>query len=112
MEVLAKETDWLPTDSENLAAFLETATGKRLIPALVQGMPSLLAGGDVNAILIRSGEVKAFQSVVESIVLLAHPPAPLAPPNTEYPRLEDDKAWNDGQSLASETAPKKTPETK
>jgi len=111
MEVIARESEWLPTDADNLAAFLETATGRRLIPSLVQGMPVLLAGGEINAILIRSGEVRAFQSVIESLLLLAHPAAPPAPAVNEYPRLEDDAAWSDGQKL-SKPEEQTTPEQK
>jgi len=102
MEILAKESEWLATDAERWAAFLETETGKRLLPNLAQNMPSLLAGGDVNAILIRSGEVKAYQGVIEALILLAHPPAPPAPSVSEYPAPENDAAWNDGQRLSPE----------
>jgi hypothetical protein len=58
-----------------------------------------MAGGDINAILIRSGEVRAFQMVIETIFTLAHPPTPMEQPANAYPALEDDKAWKDGQTL-------------
>jgi hypothetical protein len=105
MEILARSDDWTPNDSDNLAKFLETDTGKRLIPNLVQHCPALLDKGETNAILIRNGEVRAWNGMIESLFVLAHPPAPTAAPNaTEYPALEDDKAWNDGQKLeASKT---------
>jgi hypothetical protein len=109
MEILANESDWLHTDAENWAAFLGTETGKRLIPELVKGFPALLEGGDINAILIRSGEVRAAQKLVESLVLLAHPSAPAPKGASEYPPLEDDAAWNDGQKIA---APETETETK
>jgi hypothetical protein len=99
MEILANVGDWTHTDELALAAFLETATGRRLIPALVSTSPGLLAGGDINAILIRSGEVMAFQKVLETILTLAHPPARVLEPANAYPALEDDTAWNDGQTL-------------
>jgi hypothetical protein len=100
MEVLASESDWLPTDEENLARFLDTDTGKRLVPKLVAGMPSLLAGGETNAILIRCGEVRAYQTFMETLVILAHPPqASVISGKTEYPPLEHDAAWDDGQKL-------------
>lgn len=106
MEIPARVTDWLPTDEENLAKFLETETGKRLIPRLVSDMPLLLAGGDTNSILIRSGEVRAYQAFMETLVTLAHPAAVEASVNiTEYPPLHDDRAWADGQKLEPTTPP-------
>lgn len=106
MEVLAKQSEWLATDEERLAAFLDSETGKRFLPRLLEQMPTLLGVGDTNAILIRSGEVRAYQQVVETIISLAHPPAPMKPAPNEYPRLEDDTAWNDGHKL--ETPEKNT----
>lgn len=104
MEIIADASAWLSTDAENLARFLETETGKRLIPKLVDSCPALLDKGDINAILIRSGEVRAWSGMIESLLLLAHskagnegPP----PPTTEYPPLTDDRAWDDGQKLES-----------
>jgi hypothetical protein len=99
MEILANEGDWTHTDEAALASFLETPTGRRLIPALVSTSPGLMACGDVNAILIRSGEVRAFQTILESILTLAHPPTPFLQPASSHPDLEDDAAWNDGQHL-------------
>jgi len=105
MEILAKESEWLHTDSDRLAEFLETGTGKRLIPTLVQSMPPLLAGGEINAILIRSGEVRAFQSMVESLLMLAHPAPKSGSPVVDYPELEDDAAWADGQKINPDGKP-------
>ncbi len=102
MEILAGPNDWTQIDAENLARFLETDTGKRLVPKLVEHKPSLLAGGEINSILIRSGEVRSFDSMIEALFMLAHPPAPVAPPSTEYPALTDDTAWRDGQRLEPE----------
>jgi hypothetical protein len=104
MEIHASENEWIHTDSENWAAFLETGTGKRLIPEVVRAFPELLASGDVNAILIRSGEVRAYQRIVDLLLTLAHPPVvpSFAAPN-EYPRLEDDAAWNDGQKISGDS---------
>lgn len=109
MEILAQESDWTPNDEQNWSAFLETATGKRLIPKLTENMPELLSGGEINAVLIRSGEVRAFQKAIETLILLAHPPAPApgSSGSSEYPPLEKDDAWNDGQKL---TPPASTPE--
>lgn len=99
MEILANETDWTANDSEQLARFLDTETGKRVIPQLVSHSPGLMPGGDINAILIRSGEVRAFQQVIEVLLTLAHPVKPPPPPATSYPPPEDDRFWNDGNKL-------------
>jgi len=99
MEILAKPTDWIPNDSENLAAFLETETGKRLIPELAKGIPMLREGGEINSILIRSGEVRAWNRMIETLLNLAHPEPVTTPTPNEYPPLEDDAAWKDGLRL-------------
>jgi hypothetical protein len=110
MDIQAKEGEWTVVDEEQLAGFLNTPTGRRFIPALVAVSPGLLPGGDINAILIRSGEVRAFQSIIENILLLAHPSDPKSSAllATSYPPPEDDRFWNDGQKLVQateETAP-------
>ena len=103
MEIIASSLDWTQVDAEKLAAFLDTETGRRFIPKLVENAPPLFDGGDTNKILIRAGEVRGFQTVVREIISLAHPPppSPSAPAN-EYPPLENDSAWNDGQKLEPE----------
>lgn len=103
MEIIANPSDWTQIDAENLAKFLETETGKRLFPKLVEHVPTLFDGGETNRILIRSGEVRAHNAMLETILLLAHPPPPPAPPVSEYPPLTRDEAWNDGQRLDPET---------
>jgi hypothetical protein len=110
MEIIANDKDWLPTDEAALAAFLETATGRRLIPALMANAPGLLPGGEINAILIRSGEVRACQTMIETLLLLAHPPVSASRDSqANYPALEDDEAWKDGQKLEVPKPPQ--PET-
>jgi len=101
MEILASDGEWIQTDAENLARFLESDTGKRLLPKLAEHCPVLFDKGDINAILIRSGEVRAWTGMIESLLALAHPVPETATKNaTEYPPLTDDAAWNDGQRLA------------
>lgn len=91
MEIIANELDWLATDEQNLAAFLDTPTGKRFIPKLFEQSPSLLQNGDTNAILIRNGLVLGFQEVARTILALAHPaPKITSETATAYPSLEDD----------------------
>lgn len=102
MEILAGSLDWTPFDAEKLANFLDSETGKRFIPKLVEAAPTLLDGGDTNRILIRSGEVLSFQKIVKEILFLAHPPPPSPKQVTEYPPLEADEHWNDGQKIEPE----------
>jgi hypothetical protein len=99
MEITNENPPW---DSENCALlreFFKTPTGQRLIPRLAEQVPSLLDGGDINSILIRSGDAgyaKALQNLLSLTV-----PAPDIRVGTvdNYPSLEDDVAHNDGQSL-------------
>ena len=102
MEIVASASDWLFTDAENLLAFLNSETGKRFLPKLAELTPVLLPSGDTNAVLIRSGEVRGVQIILQAIFSLAHPTADEAPKITDlHPPLEDDKAWNDGESVAN-----------
>jgi len=105
MEILAGSLEWTPFDAEKLASFLDTDTGKRLLPKLVEVAPPLLDGGDTNRILIRAGEVRGFQVVVRELISLAHPPPPTQESKPEYPPLEADAHWNDGQKLEPENRP-------
>lgn len=93
MEITADPLSWTTIDSDNFAKFLDTETGRRLIPKLADAAPPLLDGGDVNRILIRTGELRGFQLSLKEILFLAHPPPP--PPQREdnHPPLEDDKYW-------------------
>lgn len=106
MEILADRLDWTTVDEENLSKFLDTETGKRFLPRLLESTPPLLAKGEINEILIRTGEVRAYADLARTILSLAHS-APVARTDTAsaYHPLEDDAAWNDGQTLTPE--PKK-----
>lgn len=99
MEIVASLLDWVANDEENWAKFLATETGKRLIPKLMERCPILLADGTINAVLIRSGEVRGFQAVAQAMFdLTQHTPERPAPADN-YPAPENDKAWQDGQKL-------------
>lgn len=93
MEISASPTDWSPTDGDNLAKFLDTDTGRRLIPRLAAAAPPLHEKGDTNQILIRTGEVRGFQNVLQELLFLAHPPAPVQSDGNNYPDLLDDSKW-------------------
>jgi hypothetical protein len=111
MEILASVDEWATTDAENLSAFLETPTGKRLIPSLLKEAPSLLEGGETNDILIRSGQVLAFQKMVETLIFLAHPSRQIRQTEiTNYPAPENDAAWDDGQKITLENKTTEIPQ--
>lgn len=88
--------DWLASDEQNLAAFLETPTGQRFIPKLLEDAPMLLQKGDINELLIRSGLVLGYQQVAQTILMLAHPPAKMNQEATvsDLPPLDNDKFWD------------------
>lgn len=112
LEIVASPLDWTSVDEEVLAKFLDTETGKRFLPKLIESVPPLLARGDTNDILIRSGEVRGFQEVARTILLLAHPAPKTSLDQTPsaYPSLTDDSAWDDGHKLEPETKPQPLPE--
>lgn len=92
---------WFTEDEQNWNAFLQTTTGQRLMPKLAQLAPVLLARGHVNAILIRSGEVRGVQSILQAMLDLTHsPPQPKGQSiSPNYPDPEDDTQWSDGEKL-------------
>ena len=97
--IVAPASDWSSIDTENLARFLDTDTGKRFLTKLASGAPELLDRGHMNKILIRTGEVRGYKTVLQDIMSLAHPPAPnQSSASSEYPPLEDDRYW-EGQKL-------------
>jgi hypothetical protein len=105
MEILAGSLEWTQFDAEKLASFLDSETGKRFLPKLVEVAPPLLEDGTKTKILIRSGEVRGFQTVVKEIIALAHPAPPAPKQESEYPPLTADEKWNDGQTLERESVP-------
>ena len=98
--------DWTQFDAEKWNAFLDTETGKRLFPKLLESVPPLLPSGDTNAILIRSGEHRGLQLAVSQLISLSHPSDEKPQVISEaYPALDDDTAWADGNKLESEKTP-------
>lgn len=104
MEITGTITEWdAAEDTAAWRQFLETRTGRRLIPKVLESCPALLANGDVNSILIRSGEMRGFQMVLQALLSLSQP-EPTLPANdspSAYPPLDDDAAWKDGQKVKS-----------
>jgi hypothetical protein len=102
MEVSSVPVEWDPSeDREIWFQFLQTKTGRRLIPKVLESCPSLLGHGDTNAILIRSGELRGVQLIVQSLLALSvpEPKVESETPAVEYPPLDDDSRWPDGQKL-------------
>lgn len=100
-QVIAHELAWLSTDEEALDKFLKTDTGRRLLQKLGELAPQLLAKGDTNEILIRSGEARAFQLMLSRILELSHhnPDEQPTKPAADYIPLTDDNQWQDGKVL-------------
>lgn len=98
-EIVNESLPWSEHDEQNWNAFLQTETGKRLLPKVAELAPALLQSGHVNKILIRSGVVLGVQESVRLLLSLSHA-QPLPPRQSDaYPHLEDDATWNDGQKL-------------
>jgi hypothetical protein len=98
------EIDWNSDDTLAFRNFLRTQAGSKLLGKLAQSTPVLLPEGDINSILIRSGEVRGLQEAVRALYALAFPMAPVkSEPRTEYKPLDSDEDWNDGQKLIPET---------
>ena len=101
MEVTSGPVEWdMAEDREMLRQFLQTRTGQRLIPKVLESCPTLLPGGDPNAIMIRSGEVRGVQITISALLSLSVPePKVQDAPNSAYPPLDDDTAWADGKTV-------------
>lgn len=90
-------TEWDDVVDRDLwKQFLRTTTGKRLLSKALDTQPPLLAKGDINEILIRSGEVRGWSAAFSTLVALAIPEAKATVAEPEnYPALTDDAAWED-----------------
>lgn len=100
MEITTDEITWSSEDISVFRSFLATETGRKLIPKLLESVPSLLKGGPTNEILIRSGEVSAWRDAALALLGLASPP-PKQPDqlmhSNQYPDPTDDAQWDDGK---------------
>jgi hypothetical protein len=96
---------WTSIDEQRLADFLNTETGKRVVPRLMEACPELLPNGDTNAILVRNGEVRGMTLALHTLNIMAHPVKFVMPKvGNEFPHLEDDAAWSDGKKLNDKEA--------
>lgn len=95
-DILTGTPDWDDVaDRDALRVFLRSRTGQRLFSKALDSQPGLLAGGNTNDILIRSGEVRGWAAAISTLISLsATEPKPddNAPPEN-YPSLTDDEAW-------------------
>lgn len=92
MQVInANEILFTPDDAANWALFLNTTTGQRLIPKVVEIAPRLLSKGDTNELLINHGSVLGFSGAVQALLDLSiakEAPPPPRPDN--FPELPYD----------------------
>lgn len=102
MEITTDSPEWDPVEDRQIwNQFLATRTGRRLVPKILESVPPLLAKGDVNEILIRSGDVRGWQGAISALLALsvAEPEPAKDTPSTQYPALDDDTKWGDGKRL-------------
>lgn len=100
MEITNDSLPWSSVDEAHWNGFLQTETGRRLIPKVAERAPELLDGADVNKTLVRNGELRGFQEAIRALISLTHSVPEATTAQTEnYPPLEDDAKWQDGQTL-------------
>jgi hypothetical protein len=105
--IIEGQLPWSSEDEAKWNNFLLSETGRRLIPKIAESAPVLLDGADVNKTLVRNGELRGFQESLRAMFALSHSvPLASADTRTEYPALDDDKAWGDGAKLTPEEKPK------
>jgi hypothetical protein len=101
MEITTESLTWTSEDIAVFRQFLNTATGQKFVGKWIEVAPRLLLKGDTNAILIRNGEVAAWQEAARALIALANPEPPAPDQNVHnrtYPDPTDDSQWDDGKS--------------
>jgi hypothetical protein len=92
-----KPLQWDSAEAGILQTFLDSPTGQKVLTILHGRIPGLLEKGDVNEILIRSGQVAGAQMIFDSLVSLVveRPIEAQSQPKTEesYPDLDNEDAW-------------------
>jgi hypothetical protein len=99
MQITNEPLNW---DSDDMAAwrvFLGTRAGLRLLPKFLENVPSLLSGGNVNEILIRTGEVRGWAEAGRTLLALQFSLPEAKAPAEAYPPLDADEHWNDGKKV-------------
>lgn len=100
-EITNENLPWDAEDAAILSGFLQTVTGRRLIPKWLETAPVLLDGADVNKTLVRNGEFRGFAESVRNFLSLQTVVPETKPDPTAYPPLESDAAWADNQTMNS-----------
>jgi hypothetical protein len=95
MQVTNDTIEWTSDNAALLHEFLKTPTGQRLLPRIAEQVPALLSGGDVNALLIRSGEVRGYQDALRNLLAASMPTPEPAKAESSYPSLDDPANWNE-----------------
>ncbi len=93
-----KLPEWSSDDAKALRDFLTSSVGLRAVAHMMSEEPELLDGADVNKTLVRTGEVKGFNKASEAFFKLTYEQPPVEKTVTEYPDLDDDKAWTPAPS--------------
>lgn len=93
MEITTDALEWNSDDIAAWGKFLRSRSGQRLLPKLLESVPSLFDSGDTNKILIRSGEVRGWSESARTLLFLAREPITPTTEITPYPPLEDDRHW-------------------
>lgn len=93
------EATWSSDNVFQFRQFLTTTeTGQRLLSRLMDGMPTLLDGADVNRTLVRNGEVRGWIDVVRELTAMAYPPPEPTVKSDPYPDLDDPEKWDDSNN--------------
>lgn len=88
MEVInASEILFTPDDIAIWATFLNSPTGKRLIPKISDLTPRLLSRGDTNELMINHGAVLGFSAAVQVMLDLSVAKKEETPPADFWPAL-------------------------
>jgi len=99
-----KLPEWSSDDANTLRDFMTSTVGSRALAHVLSEKPALLDGGDVNKTLVRNGEVKGFELATESLFKLTYEqPTAERPADSQYPDLDNEKAWEQQQPTAVET---------
>lgn len=90
MSPLLKPLLWHEEDSQNWLAFVQTATGQKLLTILCEAEPS--SGMTTDAVRAL-GLIEGHRQVVTVLKELTKVIPPPAQPPEQYPDLDDDSKW-------------------
>jgi len=99
------EPNWTSVNEEELASFLTTDTGKKLLEVLAWRAPRY--GGDIGKRVVESGLREGYEDALVEILELKSPGVTrLNQPKmllSNFPPLDDDSAWQDFEKQVGET---------